>query len=367
MILDEYVKVILNSSNIKHFENLGYEIPRYRDKKGRMSIKIGTGIMVKVSDLSFGSNCLINVACDICGKQSVIGYGAYLKNTKKYNLYTCKDCSLIKTEKTCLGKYGVKSPSQNQDVYNKIKKTNMDRYGYHSAMQNPAITNKVRQTNIERYGVESVSQLKEIQEKIKRTNLERYGHENYLQSDDFKTKSTNTYRVRYGENITHNMQIPEVREKVTRTLYANGHCAVSKQQKYLNELFGTELNYPFMNYNFDMYDLKNKIDIEYDGSGHDKSVALGQIDMSTFKRKEILREIYSKLKGIKVMRIVSRHDKLPSDDILLHMFEISKNLLRNNRPYGISVVKWDIDNSCYYTYPNKSKVEFDYGVLKRLR
>ena len=47
MILDEYVKVILNSSNIKHFENLGYEMPRYRDKKGRMSIKNGTEIMVK--------------------------------------------------------------------------------------------------------------------------------------------------------------------------------------------------------------------------------------------------------------------------------------------------------------------------------
>ena len=367
MILDKYVKVVLNSSNIKHFEKLGYEIPRHKDKKGRMRVKLGTEIIVKVSDLTSGSHCLVNVECDICGKQSILGYRVYLKNAKKYNLYTCKDCSLIKTEKTCLEKYGVKSPSQNQEVYNKIKKTNMDRYGHSSAMQNSAITNKVRQTNIERYGVESASQRKEIQEKIKRTNLEKYGHENYLQSDDFKIKAINTYRMRYGENVTHNMQIPEVREKVTRTLYANGHCAVSKQQKYLNELFGTELNYPFMNYNFDMYDLKNKIDIEYDGSGHDKSVALGQIDMPTFKRKEIVREIYSKLKGIKVMRIVSRRDKLPSDDVLLHMFEISKKLLRNNRPYGISVVKWDIDNSCYYTYPNKSKVEFDYGVLKRLR
>ena len=98
----------------------------------------------------------------------------------------------------------------------------------------------------------------------------------------FKKKANKTYRERYGENVTHNMQIPEVREKVTRTLYANGRCAVSKQQKYLNELFNTELNYPFMNYNFDMYDAKNKIDIEYDGSGHDKSVVLGNTDLKTF-------------------------------------------------------------------------------------
>ena len=367
MILDKYVKVILNPSNIKHFEKLGYEIPRYKDKKGRMGVKLGTEITVKVSDLSSGSHCLINVACDICGKQSILEYRVYLKNTKNYNLYTCKNCSLIKTEQTCLEKYGTKSPSQNKDVYDKVRQTNMEKYGCVSAMQNQRVREKARQTNIQRYGVENVCQLEEFRDKAKQTNLKKYGVENYLLSDDFKTKATNTYRERYGEHVTHNMQIPAVREKVTRTLYANGHCAVSKQQKYLNELFKTELNYPFMNYNFDMYDSKNKIDIEYDGSGHDKSVVLGQIDIGTFKRKEIVREIYSKLKGIKVMRIVSRQDKLPSDDVLLHMFDISKKLLRNNRPCGISVVKWDIDNSCYYTYPNKSKVEFDYGVLKRLR
>ena len=173
MILDEYVKVILNPSNIKHFENLGYEIPRYRDKKGRMSIKIGTEIMVKVSDLSLGSHCLINVACDICGKQSVLGYRVYLKNTKKYNLYTCKDCSLVKTEKTCLEKYGVKSPSQNKDVYDKVRQTNIEKYGCVSAMQNPQVREKAKQTNIQRYGVENVCQLEKFRDKVRQTKLKK--------------------------------------------------------------------------------------------------------------------------------------------------------------------------------------------------
>lgn len=367
MILDEYVKITLNPSNIKYFELLGYEIPRYKDSKGRMSVKTGTELMVKVSDLNSGSHCIINVACDICGRRRELEYRVYLKNIKKYNMYTCKDCCSIKTEKTCLEKYGVKSPSQNKEIYGKVKQTNMDKYGHTYSMQNPDVVEKVKQTNLKRYGVESASQLTDVQKKIKQTNLKKYGHEYYLQSDDFKTKAINTYRERYGENVTHNMQIPEVREKVTRTLYANGHCAVSKQQKYLNELFGTQLNYPFMNYNFDMYDFNNEIDIEYDGSGHDKSVVLGNIDSKTFKRKELVREIYSKLKGIKVMRIVSRRDKLPTDDVLLHMFDISIKLLRNNNLCGISTIKWDIDNSCYYTYPNKNKVNFDYGILRRMR
>ena len=367
MILDEYVKITLSPSNIKYFEALGYEIPKYKDEKGKTHVKMHTKLTVKVSDLNSGSHCMVNVACDICGKHNELEYRVYLKNIKKYNLYTCKDCCFIKTEKTCLEKYGVKFPAQNKEVYNKIKQTNINKYGHTYAMQNPNILEKVKQTNLKKYGVKSVSQSKEIQEKIKRTNFKKYGHENYLQSDDFKTKATNTYRERYGENVTHNMQIPEVREKVTRTLYANGHCAVSKQQKYINELFGTELNYPFMNYNFDMYDSSNKIDIEYDGSGHDKSVVLGNIDSKTFKRKELVREIYSKLNGIKVMRIVSKKDKLPPDNVLLHMFDTSVKLLRNTNLCGISTIKWDIDNACYYTYPNKNKVDFDYGTLKRFR
>lgn len=367
MILDEYVKVKLNPSNISYFEELGYEIPKYKDTKGRMSIKTGTEIDVKVSDLNQGSHCLVNVSCDICGKCNSLEYRVYLKNIKKYGLYTCKNCCGVKREKTCLEKYGVKSPSQNKEVYEKIKQTNMNKYGCTSPIQNQQIKEKIRHTTFEKYGVENVSQSLIVQDKVKQTNLERYGNENYLLSDDFKLKSSKTYRERYGENVIHNMQIPEVREKVTRTLYANGRCAVSKQQKHLNDLFHTEINYPFMNYNFDMYDINNKIDIEYDGSGHDKSVVLGNTDSKTFKRKEIVREIYSKLKGIKVMRIISRKDKLPSDDILLNMLDISRKLLRNNNLCGISEIKWDIDNSCYHTYPNKTKIDFDYGIIKRYR
>lgn len=367
MILNEYVEVTLNPSNIKYFEALGYKIPRYKDSKGRMSIKTGTTIMVKVTDLNEGSHCLVNVECDICGERRELEYRVYLRNIKKYGLYTCKDCCSTKREQTCLEKYGVKSPAQSKDIYDKVTQTNMEKYGCVSAMQNPMVREKAKQTTIKRYGVENVSQSDEIKERVKQTNLERYGAKNYLLSDDFKTKATNTYQKRYGEHVTHNMQIPEVRAKVTRTLYENGHCAVSKQQKHLNELFETELNHPFMNYNFDMYDSKNQIDIEYDGSGHDKCVVLGKVDQKIFKRKELVREIYSKLKGIKVMRIVSRKDKLPTDDVLLHMFDISKKLLRNNKPLGISTIKWDIDNSCYYTYPNKTKVDFDYGTLKRMR
>lgn len=207
MILDEYVKIALNASNIKHFEELGYKIPRYKDESGRMRIKRGTEIEVKVTDLTSGSHCMVNVACDICGKRSSLKYKVYLKNFKKHNLYTCKDCSLVKTEKTCLEKYGVKSPSQSKEVYDKVRQTNIEKYGYASAMQNPQVREKAKQTNIQRYGVENVCQLEDFRDKVRQTNLKKYGVENYLLSDDFKTKATKTYRDRYGEHVTHNMHI----------------------------------------------------------------------------------------------------------------------------------------------------------------
>lgn len=114
MILDKYVKVKLNPSNIKYFEKLGYDIPVYEDKKGQIRIKFGSEIDVRVSDLNQGSHCLVNADCDICGKHNNIEYRVYLKNIKNYGLYTCKDCCRIKREKTCSEKYGVKHPWQKQ-------------------------------------------------------------------------------------------------------------------------------------------------------------------------------------------------------------------------------------------------------------
>ena len=56
-LISEWVEVILNSANIKHYENLGYEIPRtekiYYKKNGQLShreltVSVGTKIKVKI-------------------------------------------------------------------------------------------------------------------------------------------------------------------------------------------------------------------------------------------------------------------------------------------------------------------------------
>ena len=63
-LIDEYVEVELCSGNMKYYENLGYKIPRQKNKWGRIGTPKGTKITVKVGDLPKQSNIKVKVQCD---------------------------------------------------------------------------------------------------------------------------------------------------------------------------------------------------------------------------------------------------------------------------------------------------------------
>lgn len=66
-ILEKEVWVGVKGKAGKHYEDLGYEIPKYIDKRGRIKIKIGTKILVRVEDVSKGSDVKLTKICDECG------------------------------------------------------------------------------------------------------------------------------------------------------------------------------------------------------------------------------------------------------------------------------------------------------------
>ena len=78
-----------------------------------------------------------------------------------------------------------------------------------------------------KYGVENISQLEWVKDKIKENNLVKYG----------------------VENIS---QCPEIQEKKMESYYKNGTIATSNQQRYIHNLIGGELNYPWYNAMLDM-------------------------------------------------------------------------------------------------------------------
>jgi len=95
MLLTKEVEVILHASTTKHYELLGYKIPRVK-VKNKYVVKKGTTIIIKVEDLLPLSNVMVEYECDYCEKPKKIAYCDYTRKNNKDN----KDCCI-----DCLGKY----------------------------------------------------------------------------------------------------------------------------------------------------------------------------------------------------------------------------------------------------------------------
>ena len=71
----------------------------------------------------------------------------------KYNVENASQLGWVKDkiEKTCLVRYGGKSPFESDIVQAKIKNTNIERYGVDNPIKNELIRNKIKETNKKKY------------------------------------------------------------------------------------------------------------------------------------------------------------------------------------------------------------------------
>ena len=91
MLLTKEVKINLASSNIKYYEDKGYKIPRYKDKQGRLKVRRGTSIVVKVEDVSIGCSALVDCKCDLCKKDYKVSFNHYATGNHDGKTY-CENC-----------------------------------------------------------------------------------------------------------------------------------------------------------------------------------------------------------------------------------------------------------------------------------
>jgi hypothetical protein len=118
MLLSEKVEVKLCSTNIKHFENLGYKIPRHRSSKRKpineLTVPRGTCITVFVKDLPKGSHIKVKVQCDYCPKIIEKPYFKYIEQNEKntINKDCCAKCRGKKTEEYMSVTYGISHNSK---------------------------------------------------------------------------------------------------------------------------------------------------------------------------------------------------------------------------------------------------------------
>jgi hypothetical protein len=95
-ILENEIYANLTSTNIKHFEQIGYEIPRYIDRKGRLRVKNGTKILVPLKDLPKGSNVKVTKVCDLCGRHAPNQPFCSILKMRQSNTDICKSCSMTR-------------------------------------------------------------------------------------------------------------------------------------------------------------------------------------------------------------------------------------------------------------------------------
>ena len=205
----------------------------YYISKGFISDSYGF-IEIEINNLAKYSKHKILAKCDFCDKEKEVEYFNYYKNIKNMNMFSCSHkCSVYKTKKTNLERYGSETPLQNKDILEKFKQTNLEKYGYESPLQNKDVKEKTKQTNLEKYGVENVFQNSIIKEKVKQTNLEKYGFSSPLQNKDIleKLKKTNLEKYGFETSLKNN----DVKEKTKQTNLEKYGCEYSLQNKEIQQ------------------------------------------------------------------------------------------------------------------------------------
>ncbi|MCK9198249.1 MAG: hypothetical protein M0P49_01460 [Bacilli bacterium] len=148
MLITKEVEIELHSRQITYYKNLGYDVPRIKDKYSRYTTPKGTKIIVKVEDLQKGSHVDIQYKCDICGEPVTCNYKTYVQS--QINSFTkidaCDNCKTIKSRMSIKEKYGVdnilllpeireKSYDKNRHSYEFIY-NEFDKIGYILITQN---------------------------------------------------------------------------------------------------------------------------------------------------------------------------------------------------------------------------------------
>lgn len=225
IVKNQFVPVKIAGKNMKHYKSLNYDV------------SYGEIIYVPVEHLTKGCNSNIKIICDNCGKEFERMYKTHLRCRQAHpNLDYCNYCS-----KAVLN--NVSELMNNPENRIKIQKTCLEKYGYKSPSSSPIIREKIRQTSMEKFGDFSIL------------------GKNSIKRNDINEKMRNRTNEEWAK----------IKEKSNKTFYKNGSGKYSQQQletyniikkKYDN----VEFNYPLASFLLDIYLEKNnvKIDIEYD-------------------------------------------------------------------------------------------------------
>ena len=156
------------------------------------------------------------------------------------------------------------------------------------------------------------------------------------------------------------MQNQSINSKGRATMYKNGTVPTSKAQKHVCDLYDGILNYPVGKHSVDIL-LANNIAVEYDGGGHNLQVIHKKMTQEEFENKAKGRYYCLKRNGYKVITLINKSDKLPSDMTLLKIKNIAIDALKE---CDVNWVEINLDTMILKT--KKQTIHIDLGEINEL-
>ena len=163
-----------------------------------------------------------------------------------------------------------------------------------------------------------------------------------------------------NNGVEYPAQNKEILAKQRQTMYKNGTAPCSRQQIYINQLIGGELNYPLRNLSLDIAFPEEMIYLEYDGGGHENNIIFGTMTKDDFVKRERNRTYGLLRSGWKEIRIISKIDNLPSDQTILEILSYARTYLKNHH-----YIKFDIDNNKIIN--SQGEFNYDFGELRKIK
>ena len=186
MIKDELIEVRISNKTLSYYKCIL-----------NTELSVGDIIEIKSSLIPSGSSIKIIAICDFCGNEKLISMKEYNRQIKG-GISCGKTCSILKSKKTCLYKYGVENVFQSESIKNRIKSNFIELYGVENPNQVYAFQEKRKDTNRNRYGCDYPSSNDFIKSKVKNTNMIKFGCDYPSQNSDIKDKMKLHMIEKYG-------------------------------------------------------------------------------------------------------------------------------------------------------------------------
>lgn len=159
-----------NSKNKRRYEQLGYRYTQMHDE-----------FMAAVEDLPSGSNALVEVQCDYCGKEYTKHWDHYLREHHDVCGDACYDCKYQKWAAIHMIDHPDEScPFRSAEANAHRDTTNIERYGTQNVFGNKDIQSNIKETCLRKYGETSYTKTSEYKDRVKQTCMERYGVPYYV-------------------------------------------------------------------------------------------------------------------------------------------------------------------------------------------